>query len=177
MHTLFYDLKWVLFPISYIKCIFSTHKYDSGYHIRVTIFFFYNQCVSFRCITERFRCLCVCVCVHAFCCCRSVTKSCTTLWPHGLYSTPGLPAPHHLLEFAQVRVHWTGDAIQPSHPLLPSSPPAFNLSQHQGLFQWIACSHQVAKVLELQLQYQSFQWAFRVCVCMCIYAFLDSLPL
>jgi len=140
-------------------------------------FFFYNQCVSFRCITERFRCLCVCVCVHAFCCCRSVTKSCTTLWPHGLYSTPGLPAPHHLLEFAQVRVHWTGDAIQPSHPLLPSSPPAFNLSQHQGLFQWIACSHQVAKVLELQLQYQSFQWAFRVCVCMCIYAFLDSLPL
>lgn len=78
MHTLFYDLKWVLFPISYIKCIFSTHKYDSGYHIRVTIFFFYNQCVSFRCITERFRCLCVCVCVHAFCCCRSVTKSCLT---------------------------------------------------------------------------------------------------
>ena len=50
------------------------------------------------------------------------------------------------------------DAIQPSHPLSPPSPPAFNLSQHQGLFQWVSSLHQVAKVLELQLQHQSFQW-------------------
>ena len=107
------------------------------------------------------------MCVCAFCCCCSVTKLCTTLWPHGLYSTPGLPVPDRLLEFAQVHIHWTGDVIQPSHPLLPSSPPAFNLSQHQGLFQWAACSHQVARVLELQ--YQSFQWAFRVCVYVYIY--------
>ena len=52
--------------------------------------------------------------------------------------------------------------IQPSHPLLPPSPPAFNLSQHQGLFQWVYSLHQVVKVLELQFQHQSFQWIFRV---------------
>ena len=70
------------------------------------------------------------------------------------------PALHHLPEFAQTHVHWVNDAIQPSHPL--SSPsPAFNLSQHQGLFQWVSSSHQVAKVLELQLQHQSFQRIFR----------------
>ena len=75
-------------------------------------------------------------------------------------SMSGLP--HYLLEVAQVHVHWIIDAIQPSHPLSPSSPSAFNLSQHQGVFQWVICSHQVAKVLELQLQHQSFQWVFRV---------------
>ena len=53
------------------------------------------------------------------------------------------------------------DAIQPSHPLSSPSPPAFNLSQHQGLFKWVSSSHQVAKVLELQIQHQSFQWTFR----------------
>ena len=52
-------------------------------------------------------------------------------------STPGFPVLHHLLEFAQTHVHWVSDAIQPSHPLLPPSPPALNLSQHQGLFQWV----------------------------------------
>ena len=57
--------------------------------------------------------------------------------------------------------HWVGDAIQPSHRLSSSSPPHFNLSQQQGLFQWVSSSHQVAKVLELQLQDQSFQWIFR----------------
>ena len=77
----------------------------------------------------------------------SVTKSCLTLC---------FPVPHHLLEFAQVHVHWIGVAIQPSHPLLPSSPPALNLSQHQGLFQWVSCLHQVTKVLALQFQYLSF---------------------
>ena len=59
-------------------------------------------------------------------------------------------------------VHWVGDVIQPSRPLLFPSPPAFNLSQHQGLFQRVSSSHQVAKVLEFQLQHQSFQWIFRV---------------
>ena len=78
------------------------------------------------------------------------------------YSMPGYPVLHHLLECTQIYVHWVGDAIQPSHPLSSPSPPAFNLSQHQGLFQWVSSSHQVAKVLELQLQHQSFQWIFRV---------------
>ena len=70
--------------------------------------------------------------------------------------TPGFPVLHHFLELAQTHVHWVGDAIQPSHPLLSPSPPAQNLSQHQGLFQWVSSSHQVAKVLELQFQHESF---------------------
>ena len=74
-------------------------------------------------------------------------------------STPGFPILHYPSEFAQTHVHWVGDALQPSHPLLPYSPFAFNLSQHQGLSQWVSSLHQVAKVLELQ--YQSIQWIFR----------------
>ena len=73
-------------------------------------------------------------------------------------STPGLPVHHQLLESIQTHVHWDSDAFQPSHPLLSPSPPALNLSQHQGLFKWISSSHQVAKVLQFQLQHQSFQW-------------------
>ena len=64
---------------------------------------------------------------------------------------PGLPVHHQLPESTQTHVHWIGDAIQPSHPLSSSLPPAFNLSQHQGLFSWVSSSHQVAKVLEFQL--------------------------
>ena len=73
-------------------------------------------------------------------------------------STAGLPVHHQLLEFTQTHVHQVGDAIQPSHPLSSPSPPAPNPSQHQGLFQWVNSSHEVAKVLEFQLQHQSFQW-------------------
>ena len=71
------------------------------------------------------------------------------------YSTPGLPVHHQVLELAQTHIHWVGDAIQPSHPLPSPSPPAFDLSQHQGLFQWVSSLHQVAKVLQLQFQHQS----------------------
>ena len=78
------------------------------------------------------------------------------------YSTPGFPILYYLLEFAQTYAHWVDDAIQPSHPLLPTSPPTLNLSQHQGLFQWVGSSHQMPKVLSLQLQHQSFQWIFRL---------------
>ena len=73
-------------------------------------------------------------------------------------STPGLPVHHQLLEFNQIHVHWVSDAIQPSHPRSSPSPLTFNLSQHQDLFKWVSSSHQVAKVLEFQLQHQSFQW-------------------
>ena len=76
-------------------------------------------------------------------------------------STPGLLVHHRLPESTQTHVHWVGDAIQPFHPLLSSSPSAFNLSQHQGLFKWVSSLHQVAKVLEFQLPYQSFQWTPR----------------
>ena len=71
-------------------------------------------------------------------------------------STPGLHVHHQLPEFTQTYNHRVSDAIQPSHPLSSPSPPAFNLSQHQGLFKWVSSSHQVAKVLEFQLQHQSF---------------------
>ena len=63
------------------------------------------------------------------------------------WSTPGFPVHHQLLEFTQTHVHWVDDAIQPSHPLSSPSPPAFNLSQHQGLFQWFSSSHEMAKLL------------------------------
>ena len=76
-------------------------------------------------------------------------------------SMPGLPIHHQLPEFTQTHVHWVEDAIQPSHPLLSPSPPAFNLSWHQGLFKWVSSSYQVARVLEFQLQHQSFQRIFR----------------
>ena len=75
-------------------------------------------------------------------------------------STPGLPVHHQLPEYTETHVRWVGDAIQPSHPL--SSPsPAFNLSQYQGLFKRLSSSHQVAKILEFQLQHLSFQWTPR----------------
>ena len=76
-------------------------------------------------------------------------------------STPSLPVHHQRPEFAQTHVHWVNDTIQQSHPLLSPSPPAFNLCQHQGLFQSVSSSHQVAKVLEFQLQHKCFQWIFR----------------
>ena len=75
-------------------------------------------------------------------------------------SMPGLPVHHQLPEFTQTRVHRVGDAIQPSHPLSSPSLPAPNPSQHQGLFRWVNSSHEVAKVLEFQLQHQSFQWTY-----------------
>ena len=77
----------------------------------------------------------------------SVTQSCLTLCNPMNCSMPGLPVHHQLLESTQTHVHWLGDAIQPSPPLSSPSPPALNLSQHQGLFQWVSSSHQVAKVL------------------------------
>ena len=90
-----------------------------------------------------------------------VPQSCPTLCDPTDCSTPGFPVLHRLLELAQTHVHRVSDAIQPSYPLLSPSPPAFNLAQHQGLFQWVSSLYQVVKVLELQLQYQSFQWIFR----------------
>ena len=91
----------------------------------------------------------------------SVIQLCPTLCNPMGCSTPGFPVHHQLPELAQTHVHQVIDAIQPSHPLSSPSPPALNLSQHQGLFPWVSSSHQVARVLEFQLQHQSFQWTFR----------------
>jgi len=98
--------------------------------------------------------------IHSMCCCW-VPQSSPNLCDPMDRSRPSFPVLHHLLELTQTHVHWVGDAIQPSHPLSSPSPPAFNLSQHQGLFQWVSSSHQVAKGLEFQLQHQSFQWIFQ----------------
>ena len=89
---------------------------------------------------------------------NSVTQSCPTLCDPMNRSTPGLPVHHQLPESTQTHVHWVGDATQPCHPLSSPSPPAHSLSQHQGLLQWLSSLHQVAKVLEFQLQHQSLQW-------------------
>ena len=90
----------------------------------------------------------------------SVAQSCRTHCDPMNCSTPGLPVHYWLLEYTQTHVHW-GDAIQPSHLLSSPSLPAFNLSQHQGLFQWLSSSLQLAKVLEFQPRHQSFQWTPR----------------
>ena len=79
----------------------------------------------------------------------SVAQSCLTLWD----TTRGLPVHHQFPELTQTHVHWVSDAIQPSHPLSSPSPSTFKLFQHQDLFQWVSSLHQVAKVLELQLQH------------------------
>ena len=92
----------------------------------------------------------------------SSVQSLSGIWLSAtLCSTPGFPVHHHLPGLTQTHVHQVSDAIQPSHPLSIISPPTFNLSQQQGLFQWVSSSHQVAKVLEFQLQHQSLQWIFR----------------
>ena len=91
----------------------------------------------------------------------SVAQSCPTVCDPMNRSTPGLPVHYQLPEFTQNHVHQVSDSIQPSHPLSSSSPPAPNPSQHQGLFQWVNSLHEVAKVLEFQLQHQSFQWTPR----------------
>ena len=83
-------------------------------------------------------------------CCGSVAKSYLILCDPMNCSIPNFPVLHYPQEFSPTHVHWVGDAIQPSHPLSSLSPPAFNLFQHLGLFQWVSCLHQVAKVLELQ---------------------------
>ena len=88
--------------------------------------------------------------IHQF---SSVTESCLTFCDPRNCSMPGLPIYHQLLEFTQTHIHWVSDTIQPSHPLSSPSPPAFNLSQHQGLFKWVSSSYQVAK-------YWSFSFSF-----------------
>ena len=116
---------------------------------------FIHTCINMHMYT------CTSVVMHISVQFTSVTQSCLTLWNPMDHSLPDLPVRHQLPESTQTHVHWVGDAIQPSHPLLSPSP-AFNLSQHQGLFKWVTSSHHVAKVLKFQLQHQSFQWIFRI---------------
>ena len=106
-------------------------------------------------------------CLIGRCCClvpqfSLVTRLHPTLCDPMDFSKSCFLVHHQRPEFTQTHVHWVGDPIQPSHPPLSPSPPAFNLSQHYSLFQWVSSLHQVVKVLEFQLQHQSFQWIFRM---------------
>ena len=142
-----------------------THRPFSGLGFGLRTYFSWfahlSDHYSFLWISNR-AVLLSCSCIHQssvqF---SSVAQLCQTLCDPMDCSTPVFPVHHQLPEFTQTHVHHVSDAIQPSHPLSSPSPPTFNLSQHQCLFQWIISSHQVAKVLELQLQHQSFQWIFR----------------
>ena len=100
-------------------------------------------------------CMCVCVCVCVFSSVQLLSR--VQLCDPMNHSMPGLPFHHQLPEFTQTHVHRVSDVIQPSHPLSSPSPPAPNPSQHQSLFKCISSSHEMAKVLEFQLQHQSFQ--------------------
>ena len=128
----------------------------------VEIFILYGLCFcSHSCLKEQ-------LWFPMYCCCL-VPKLCLTFSDPMYCSTPGFPVLHHLPEFAHADTQfWSflelpvSEAISPFHPLLPSSPFALSLSQHQDLFQWVSSLHQVAKVLEVQLQQHSFQWLFRV---------------
>ena len=91
-----------------------------------------------------------------------VAQSCLNIYDLMDCTAPGLPVHHQLPELTQTHVYWTDDAIQPSHPLSSPLPPVFNLSHHHSLFEWVSSLHQVAKVLEFQLQHQNFQWIFRI---------------
>ena len=124
-------------------------QYNLNYNVFDVSFYYFNLCQS--CMVNKE------LLFHSVQFSPSVVSD--SLRPHGLQ--PGLPVRHQLLEFTQTHVHRVNDAVQPCHPLLSPSPSAFNLPRHQGLFQGVSSSHQVAKVLEFQLQHQSFQWIFR----------------
>ena len=122
----------LIFGIKIVKCIYKTEKQFERYRKQICHLQFSSLAESYPTLPDPMNC-----------------------------SMPGFPVHHQLPKLAQTHVYRVGDVIQPSHPLSSPSPPAFNLSQHQGLFQWVSSSHQVDKILEFQLQHQSFQWIFR----------------
>ena len=136
------------------QCIAFFNTFLNGYFLTITLKLLnYLEIIIWWIIYK------LCYSIHFMFSPSSVAQSCSSLCDPMDCSMPGFPVHHQLLELAQIHVHQVGDAIQPSHPLLSPSPPTFKLSQHQGLFQWVSSLHQVAKVLEFQLQ--SFQWIFR----------------
>ena len=149
------------FPIYTLTFSISWTESSSSFYFFYKIYFIYFNYIFFLLffkINFYWNRAALQCCVSFYCTAKwtssqfsSLAQSCPTLWDPMDCSTPGFPVLHKLLlEFAQTYVHWVGDATQPSHPLLPPSP-AISLSQHRGLFQWVSYSHQVAKVLELQL--------------------------
>ena len=142
------QIYWSGYPLSFLHGIFLTQELSwSLLHCRQILYQLSYQGSPDKSHSVQF---------------SSVTQLCPTLCDPMNRSMPGLPVHHQLLESTQTHVHRVGDAIQPSHLLSSPSLPAPNPSQHQGLFQWVSSSHEVAKVLEFQLQHQSFQWTPRI---------------
>ena len=148
-------------PVQWIDCICLLHSitfsFTSKFQHVLILTFNFASCISERRInSSRYYC-------HHLHQQFSSVQLLSRVWLFDPVdcSTPGFPVHHQLPELAQTHVHPVGGAIQPSHPLSSPSPPVFNLYQHLGLFQWVSSSHQVTKVLEFQLQHQSFQWIFR----------------
>ena len=147
--TKIHTVKGMLFPIVMYRCENSTTKKVEGWRIDAFKLWCWRRFLRVPWTARKSVQL------------STVPQSCPTLCNPMDHSTPGLSVHHQLPEFTQTHIHWVGDAIQPSHLLSSPSPPAFNLSQQQGLFKWVSSSHQVAKVLEFQLLHQSFQRTFR----------------
>ena len=146
-HTL---LREFVIVISILMMLWRNDLHFQMKRTKLPLYFYsYTRCVSlWSCPTVQ--------CSVQFC--RSVKSN--PLGPHGLKHARR-PVHHQLPEFTQTHVHWVSDVIQPSHSLSSPSPPTFNLSQPQDLFKWVSSLHKVAKILEFQLQHQSFQWIFR----------------
>ena len=142
------DITWLAYKMIQImaknQCLKSTSFFKSRFSSKY--FFPLNFIISHKQVLVQF---------------SSVARSCLTLCNSMNYSTPGLSVHHQLPESTQTHVYWVSDAIQPSHPLPFPSPPSLNLSQHQGLFQWVSSFASGGQVLEFQLQHQSFQWTPR----------------
>ena len=147
----FFSLDQSYIFVSLIICR-TLHWWDLGSVISQNTFIFCR--LDFRFLFLEWSCISFTLKLVQF---SPVAQLCSSLFDPMNHSTPGLPVHHHLPKFTQTHVHWVRDAIQPSHPLSSPSPPAPNPSQHQSLFQWVNPSHEVAKVLEFQLQHQPFQ--------------------
>ena len=141
----------ILFPKCLLICVqrgtLRREILDLCFHLPITtqVSFLINK--NYMCFSCSTRCFDEYEEWYDYCCCCSVAQLCLTRQPHGL-QPPGLPVPHHIPKFAQVHVHCIGNAIQSSHPLMPSSPSVLSLSQHKGLFQWVGNSHHMTKILE-----------------------------
>ena len=142
-----------MFPIS---CPLTSHSFKYNLHVLILCHFCLTtkqilQCILISIDKVFFHwtwavCLLFLVCMLVQF--SSVAQWCPTLWDLMKRNTSGLPVHHQLPEFTQTHIHWVRDAIQPSHPPSSPSPPALNLSQHQGLFKWVSSLNQVAKILE-----------------------------
>ena len=138
------------------KRAIANHHLSAYYGLNIIklwyIYYFPTSLLSIICWTEAQRSKKLAQVTYS-----AIMEQCPTLCDPMNCSTPGLPVHHQLPEFIQTYIHRVSDAIQPSHPLLSPFLPATNPSQHQSLFQWVNSSHQVAEVLEFQLQHHSFQ--------------------